>query len=163
MSQFGRRSARCLWQRLAREPRPILRCAERELWRDLPSATVASPRGCAQLVLLMLARRLLYFKPTETGSVLVCARMERRGMEAMRRSPLCMPAAPVGATRAAAANSSAEEAAALDQMLAELGVMERRVACALEELEALRCHCMCAAARLGRKDLLGSSYAAPTT
>jgi hypothetical protein len=158
-----RAAARCLWHRLAREPRSVLRCADRELWRDLPCAVVASPSGCAQLVLLMLARRLLYFKPAAAGSggdVLVCARTERRGMEAMRRSVLCVPAAAAdvaAANGSAAADGSAAAAeAALDQMLAELGVMERRVACrcAHEELEALRCRCMRAAVRLGRKDLL---------
>ena len=88
-----------------------------------------------QLVLLMLARRLLYLEPTSSGGVVVCAREDPDALEAMRESPFCGPAS---AQAAALGVGPEEEHAELDQLLEEVDVMEQRVARSQATLEAMR-------------------------
>ena len=104
-----------------------------------------------QLVLLMLARRLLYLEPTSSGGVVVCAREDPDALEAMRESPFCGPAS---AQAAALGVGSEEEHAELDQLLEEVDVKEQRVARSQATLEAMRRRCIHLALRLGRRDVL---------
>ena len=99
-----------------------------------------------QLVLLMLARRLLYLEPTSSGGVVVCAREDPDALEAMRESAYCGPAS---ALTAALGGGTEEEHAELDQLLEEVDVVEQRVARSQATLEAMRRRCvhLCASAR----------------
>ena len=106
---------------------------------------MASARGCAQLVLLMLAHQLLFFEPDGAGRTLVCPRDDRRALAAMRRSWICS-----GGGHVAVSSGDAEDGAALDQLLDELAVMERRAARLQAKLEALRSQCLRLALRVGR-------------
>ena len=139
-----RTAARQLARRLLQQPRALLACSDRQLWHDLPTE-VASARGCAQLVLLMLAHQLLFFEPDGAGRTLVCPRDDRRALAAMRRSWICS-----GGGHVAVSSGDAEDGAALDQLLDELAVMERRAARLQAKLEALRSQCLRLALRVGR-------------
>ena len=152
-----RDAARALWGRLVRRPRALQHCSTASLWRGLPAA-VASPGGCTQLVLLMLAHGLLYLEPEggDKAGLLVCARENRLALQAMRRSPLRSPVPAATSTAAADDGATVQSAALLERLLEELRVSERRTEESQAETEALRRRCIRLAARLGRMDLLES-------
>ena len=152
-----RDAARALWGRLVRRPRALQHCSTASLWRGLPAA-VASPGGCTQLVLLMLAHGLLYLEPEggDKAGLLVCARENRLALQALRRSPLRSPVPAATSTAAADDGATVQSAALLERLLEELRVSERRTEESQAETEALRRRCIRLAARLGRMDLLES-------
>jgi len=133
-----------LHRRLGRRPWPILHCGERELWAALEAPT-KSADGCAQLVLLMLTRRLLRLEPDAKHGARVCARGDRQAVVARMRH------ASLSTERGRAEPSgSASERELLEQLVDELGVMKRDVAQRQAEVDALRCRCSQLAIRLGR-------------
>ena len=141
-------TAAVLHRRLGRRPWPILQCGERELWAELEAPT-KSADGCAQLVLLMLARRVLRLEPDATRGALVCARGDRQAVVA------CMRHASLSADRGRAKPlGSASEHVLLDQLLNELEVMEQSVAQRQAEVDVFRCRCSQLAIQLGRVDLV---------
>ena len=147
-----RGAARKLGRLLMEQPRTLLDCGAWSLRRALPAA-VGTSSGCAQLVLLMLAQRLLYLEPTSSGGVVVCAREDPDKLEAMRESPFCGLASAMAPLLGSGSGSEAEHAE-LDQLLEEVDVMERRVARSQATLEAMRRRCVHLALRLGRRDVL---------